>query len=601
MPMKRLVVLFTMLFAFSSLAQSEEPRFTAYSKILTYKQLMRLSPAKRVEYVEGVRAMMAEIEAMSAEMAKTDPERAERLNAYLQLMGSVISAADAQPITTGLPEFNSRGRATQCTGQNIIAAQVPGTDLYACRTISVVNRSCPPRFVAVLQKPAGTFVCYTPQSFNSLPAAIRTSLRRPATSPITPQLREVFLKTGPPVAAPRPAAAAAARPVARPAARPAQLQVVLNPPPSDSISSTRQTARASDGEPAPARRRPRQKPAPATAETAAGATEVTPARPAAAPPLDSTAEFEAFTLDACPEVAADPAGLTCSRAEINAAKTRLYSRAGRPPPSCFYAGHVRNYKNNRIAPRNCEPISEFCSESDSCRNALTDQKTTPRFRCGSGTRTTDAGKILCNPLIFGFRRGDQSPYCVSPGANATKSCDELSSTERDEQNNPTRFEWVSGTKGAGMDGAAMAAIGLSLQEKATGFHELWDQFAASINNMCVDDRDLRQVFCQECAVVRRRAITMNMQAVPGEALRICTKLFEFSRNPQVKLEGEKDTGSIEAPPPPLPPPGQPVAAASLTAAPGAVVVVDPALSAGPTADPMAAAAPGTTATGTGAR
>ena len=188
----------------------------------------------------------------------------------------------------------------------------------------------------------------------------------------------------------------------------------------------------------------------------------------------------------------------CTNESINAARAKFYRGA---ESLCIYGGNISQYKNGIKKTGNCQPPSQFCFESPNCENPATNGKWKPAYKCASD-------QVICNPLIFGIKEDQETPFCVHRESNATLQCAEQSSDAK------------GGLKA------------LLLGDIQAGFSGAWNQFADQFNKLCSLDDSAADFFCRECQTIKSRMIALNTWSSNGKAKK-------FEKNGAKKAVGTK--------------------------------------------------------------
>lgn len=180
------------------------------------------------------------------------------------------------------------------------------------------------------------------------------------------------------------------------------------------------------------------------------------------------------------------------------------------PKSCIYGGNMSAYRNNEVKPGNCADVSEFCAQKEKCKGKSEDAE--------GGFKTKYAcekGKTLCQPFIFGLSNRS-TPICVpKKGSDITEKCD------------------AAAKKASG----PAAYVGDLLNSKLSGAAEAWDEYADNFNKVCEDGTDSQAAHCEECAIIGKRLAEANFMAT-GK----CNKALKSS---EIKLKGSQDEPATE--------------------------------------------------------
>ncbi|MES2965439.1 MAG: hypothetical protein V4760_16270 [Bdellovibrionota bacterium] len=467
MRMIRLALITVFALGFSLHATAGEIQFSAYSRMISWEQLEKMTPEKRAAYLEELRQLLLEMEQMQAERAKRDPELRLRMTSMYDIFRTLVGDAEAMGAGTGV-----NNSANWCRGP--VFTLIPG----------IVNRCVRSNSRAAQHYHLDRLI-----EFNRRKAAAERAN---------------------PASATRAPAAGAAVPAAAPAAAPGGTipQGQLS---ADEVQRQRRIQRQK------ARERQQALAAQAATEGGGHSAPNPPPRPRRTE-TDNTVNKDAVMCAA--EAAAIPAntGLACNPEKINEARRNF---DGQTQQNCIYAGHVRTYRDRVARPGQCLPVFQYCvpndgsndTEGPGCREATDPAHAKiPMFRC-------EPTEVLCNPLLFGVRRSPEGnevrrlqAICVPQAGAATYACynaiaesgdrhvDLMNMTDNLRSKNEnllTPEEWEQ------------------TQAQRNQLHRLWDQLATSLHDMCVANpkenelADSRQVFCEECHWIRLRLVEMN--------------------------------------------------------------------------------------------
>lgn len=184
-------------------------KLASFERILSYYEVMRLTPAKRTAYVRGLRRMFEEIEAKRASQASNDPaldEASSQIAQLLKLYALMVpeaEAADADPAASSRLPYLS-GNAIRCDG-GLLPRRIDASSLHAdpkrfvCRKAALTTSSCGPGFIGVSQQDDGQFYCATAESFDQVSQMYRALARKPnpVAPPTTAAATSAFKASGP--------------------------------------------------------------------------------------------------------------------------------------------------------------------------------------------------------------------------------------------------------------------------------------------------------------------------------------------------------------------------------------------------------------------
>ncbi|HVK61196.1 MAG TPA: hypothetical protein VM432_06580 [Bdellovibrionales bacterium] len=457
-----------LLISFSSFSNAQEFALDArFGQIISYKKLMRLSPAKRTAYIAAVRDLMIEVEKMQhAKMSKvaTSDER-QRINIYVEFLKQFIAVAEAAG--TNVPFYVSNGglekERVQCKPPlkavrvsytrnagdiyNFICVQgrtLPAKGDKPAQTIATVFKTCPAGTQAAVQRADGKSFCVTPESLRKVqPASSRNAL-------VAPNKKFLANAKKPSTVAAKPAVDTKRKSESRqPAKKRANKKEVAQEPPPSSIE-----------------------------ESAAAAEEI---------PLDQLAPEEGLVCNILEtkegkvtkaELAdRSPESKFCTDESIAAVRERFY--ADKSNVSCFYGGTITEYLDGQKGAGRCLGSPRFCygANSDCRMKDNPGEYTTPAFKCENDRQ------IICNPLVYGVQPNEK-PYCVDRSANVTASCAEIAKVGE--------------------------AITIDKFYAAPGVMEGWDAFAKSFNALCTENELSKRFNCRECHLIRQRLVATNL-------------------------------------------------------------------------------------------
>jgi hypothetical protein len=504
-------------------AQVREKLPDSAYQIMSYDDLVRLSPEKRMEYIDDLRELVAELE-LSESGGPVQTQRSKELNAYLLFLNSFIETAVAAqrwtpasiyPIKTRVPALVSRDgkekRGVWCPSPLIVGNVMNHN--YVCRIKGYV-RSCPAGFTAIHQQSSGTFACVTNGSFIRLRPDDQKIMRNVNPAAAKSPTTQVFVRSGPQPPNVRILAAAKPAPKSnKPLAKPANRSVAAQEKPVKPRKSRKSP------KPAPAS----EAESPEAASDAEFQADETPATPAT-PSKDAEAQPTKFEVVPIAEWSRPP-----SMSDVDAREKEINDCLGnRPEPACtesakedarkallqsnnnvcFYAGNLSTWKKGSNS-NTCNPPFEFCFGKASCRDDKNDLlQPKPDLSCKSS-------EIICNPYIFSVK-SDGQPWCVKPGPDATQECDSKSRIYVgdgsksiplvDRESKHFLFSYI-----------ARRAKGQEESEESKAMrHKMmggWDEFRKKMNEMCFDNQNLKTFYCSECLTIKRRVLWMNVKAL----------------------------------------------------------------------------------------
>ncbi|CAN5524803.1 hypothetical protein BH10BDE1_BH10BDE1_14930 [soil metagenome] len=163
-----------------------------------------------------------------------------------------------------------------------------------------------------------------------------------------------------------------------------------------------------------------------------------------------------------------------------------------PNISCVFAGMLANFDSKN---RKCQPQTEF---------SLGDKK----YTCASG-------QTMCNPLLFGTV-SSTTPICIGRGSNATEQCSKLSSS-RDAVNFLNRSE--------------------------NGLQEKWDEFRKGLADTCKAGSVSAKFHCVECNIMRARIFDLQARLLSNPCKPNRYDDGDNAIDLRIKLGGPKSSGT----------------------------------------------------------
>lgn len=197
------------------------------------------------------------------------------------------------------------------------------------------------------------------------------------------------------------------------------------------------------------------------------------------------------------------ARLSCKQNEL---KSRTYKNAKQSalqkfrqgaPKICVSSGNMSGYKDGVAKAGGCQKVADFCLDPSECGRTEKGKTRAAKDTSGVGKVASDdddlkgfkkkyscgAGKSICNPLVFGLKSKSDA-ICITPrGSSLTEDCDKEA----------TRLE----KKGGGY-------VKDFLSEAPRGVAEAWDDYADDFNQTCKQNSDSMDAHCEECAKIASR-------------------------------------------------------------------------------------------------
>jgi hypothetical protein len=485
------------------------------TQIISYYQLIRLSPAKRAAYVDGIKKIMIDLSKKAAHgggvfVAESDSrDRAwvEKYSAFLMLINGMIETAHADGIwackskTNGTfvaPTLNSFGIWVCPSG--FTTAQTEG--LSPAQEQSLSNQ--------MIANAAAKKIAAPP--VNSSAASSETMRSAPAVDAAPAQAAAVAL----PSIAAAPQKAAPIAPTQSSVAAPVNPAISSGLGSSGTVPVTNSTtnvagmANASTVSPtasdpnASAVLQPSS--AAAIAATGDGKQSYGVADAAqAVTPICTGGECAKATSG--PAAAAAPAAqnscpLTQAKCSSPSAAQMNAFRKESNQKFCIYGGVMSQYKENAPIPQGqygsngsfnqnrvvngCQPVTTYCFSASNSKqgNGICDDPSKADLKCDGKSQT------LCNPLMFGTGGTADKPtaICVPQGTTATQACvDKTKSfSSKDWLNNPPK---INGEKIPVADS--------------------WNGFAARFNAACSTFEQSKAAQCDECNILRQKVANLN--------------------------------------------------------------------------------------------
>ena len=557
---------------------STSPMFSDYTRVISYNDLMRLSPQNRASYLEGVRRLLIDIEALQQGQGVINEKERKRTNAYRELLRRFSETADAADSDKcGILEGGKLGQHrinlwqyanvsqyhSVCVNDGMQTRQVfknastgkwescpggKGLFGYGALPACPESKPCADGLVAVGQTQSGNYYCATRSSFDRLAPIVQAAVTKP-----DPVVQRAFDKAN------------VKNPMLLHASDTVQKLQIVAAAPSETTAPSKakmSVAADSEGKPKAARAKPKKH---------AADTEVRNKKPVAQNE-DSTPKVVATKTDDtkvdagydpiedCAAKAAAPSQpIACNDSTVAAA-----SKAFHAGSNCLYGGNLQPFSSslNSSGSRSCQPISAICFEGpypgrDNCQRA-DGTSITPAFKCD------DNKQIICNPLIFGMNKpqqasGKPTAVCVDRGADATDRCDKATRRCPEGQHvDPNSRECVAANSGIdsqqidwfgdcakGGDCSKQSQsinnfiseddrnflFGPQANNPAQAAADYWDSFAKSMNKLCIDDAPSRQYLCKECQIIRQRLAKLNILYTKKDGKDVaqtCQRIVAFS-------------------------------------------------------------------------
>lgn len=478
---------------FFDISQADQSTQTRFPELLTYSQLMSLTPKKRELYINGVRAMLVELSKESAkQQSNFFSDRTNSYKGYIALLDTVLPPAAAAPFSTESKVVPDKANLVNgiptCAPSNKIVTQATrdsttGVVEYFCRIEQEDNASCPEDFVPVAQKSAsGNFMCATASSFWALSESSQVRLRTPRKSR-DEKVNQAFAKS--PSKSETTAVRCSAPLVAFEFS--GSIGCVQRQPYGDTMCPDGFIAvnQMDDGNYlcmsdetfnkfSSADQKKLRK---AFVEhTGDGARTVnfinSNGKQTDVPVIDAKTKISGGGQCA-------PIPVECKKAatadEFRKYRETFYQNGSHH--TCIYAGNISKYMSATKAPGQCERPS-----TNTLANVL------KKAGAGNVGDLSCSGKgVPCNPLLYGVQKDTHDAFCSSPrtvnGKGPTEQCDSLSTEE---------------TRASDF-----------LDQQIPGIQNLWDEFRAGFNSICKEDESSRNFHCVECGVIAKRLPEVN--------------------------------------------------------------------------------------------
>jgi hypothetical protein len=557
-------ILHFLVFAFLSfgLARPAHAYDPDFAKIISYSQLMKLSPPARAEYVRQVRFMVSEFEEMQKNFAGDpnafanvdSPERNQLLNlmmdeaaaatvintdarAFLQSQTPSYLIVKPKPQPFKWPSFEA---AYPCSAKAIdsvgnLRHQIVDNGARAI-CVGLLYTSCPKGYEQIGRPSESNRVCWARGRTDAQTKALHT---------------EQAVRSA---QANRQAQAKLAK-----APKPAKLTRAVSSIPRSAAASGGSRSRNAESEtatPATGRRRTRAAAIAAGESTTANAPESetppvagdadsdddgdetgtttrvhTDSTTAVLPPFQVSTDIVGHIRENNPFLAADDSTCAdtihaedtpnCTDESIAEARKKYFRNSD---PHCLFGGNLRHYANRDKRPGHCQQPHEFCLSSVHCRKEDGSRVTSenPSIKC------SDSKKILCNPLIFNLDENNEG-LCVPPVKNATRACQERA-TDVEKAMGKNYVPFIS--RGLIRNGS----------ESMDGLKEAWDSYANELNKIC-DDSPSKDLYCRECAILKKRAAMLNLLALRAGKKSANGNCYEFS--PIIKTTEPSPAGAAQ--------------------------------------------------------
>lgn len=541
MPIAFLFAIVLAFFVSNSADAKLPPYYSPLSNVMTYQEIMKLSPAKRMEYVNGIRALLVEIDREkfqgSSEVFKGE---VNRLKALLE----AISPHEAEAATCSrIPVVTSK--SITCNAScGLVATRIQGDVLdntpsnFGCRDVNTTSLECKPGFYAIKQGPNGYFTCVTKESWAQIrDPKVKRNLSIPTMNAPTP-LAQGFLKSMAPDV--RASVEKALRQKAT------ALRKHANPAKSEAVAGTKRKKRR-----ASARKAKLESKATAGAGTEAASESGTAGSAEAEagieddnsplPELGAQTQLTCENVDGVWQIKGlpeEPDPATCSDESIAAAKAH-YLRERTSDTACIYGGNFTNYTTTKRRANKCMPRSKFCYGDANCLDPNDPSRTLP-----PAFTPCKANEVICNPLVFGLKADGESPFCVARGRQATQLCDQ-DSANAEKAVHPMQ---------------ALDQGGKTGWKNTSGFFESWNGFAEMFNKMCdvtAEGNVGARYFCRECHIIRKRLIALRAKVVGGNDEKSCSFLVKCQTgqcvfDPNGAPIPSEETPAVDAAPAPAP-------------------------------------------------
>lgn len=171
-------VLFSLaIFLFSPSVYASRPpqSLPSFSRILSYEELMRLSPRKRADYIHGLRLVFKEIEKKNSTSASAfDTLKSSQIAKILELYEQLVPAAEAQ----------GKAGQPQCSGglEPLIVTYFvlkDSSEAFVCAQPGSSMTACAGGYIGIRQDASGRFHCASESSFSKLNNLTKANSRKP--------------------------------------------------------------------------------------------------------------------------------------------------------------------------------------------------------------------------------------------------------------------------------------------------------------------------------------------------------------------------------------------------------------------------------------
>lgn len=234
-------------------------------------------------------------------------------------------------------------------------------------------------------------------------------------------------------------------------------------------------------------------------------------------------ELEDKTCADQPDI--NPPADTCNEQTVKAAKRAFYRDGA---PHCLYAGNLSHYANREKRPGNCQKPREFCLTRITCRDENNALKTNENIII----KCEDQSQVLCNPYIFNLDENDKA-LCVTPGPNATSQCNDRADEVKQKVGADHYFPFVTRVKLNNVSDTRST-------EALRGIQEGWDNFADEMNKICFESPS-KDLYCRECAIMKRRVADLNLATLSSKAPDANGNCYYF-RHLNTHLKGDQNGG-----------------------------------------------------------
>lgn len=572
--MRRLMVLMTaLLMAFAAEARPKKTEFRG--QLLTYGQLMRLSSAKRVQYLREVADLLVIMERSQQPFDVAENSRLqdmkEQLASLMRMVAVLPEAEAANPRPELVPRWDGRAREWVCRGQNVAfdpalgtCAQFKGGTILTDKdksfllkvgscdaqtqvaiTVEKGNRKydkCIPNsaWEALSRERqsdlrAGTF--YPPGRFKGETADSSKALTLGAGQHNIDGTRKDQAPAGPaaPVATTPPVATALP---ANTEVKPLGPNVVVTDMPPDAVFPAPST-------PAPSANRPGEVAATNTPDQPAVVQPIKPEEPpAAAEPAPPAAPTECVKKNFnCPAMSQAERDKLIRKFRVNAnAKTCVAggfftstkSARSTSKPVCEV---VREYKFTNGKSKKCgKPNEALCNPTVFCLGLKVDDKLKDLVKNDADVKKVMSEKTLKSAATDSSSGTQllQLTLCAPSGQDLTANCNKVV------ENHVAGATSMFGGKSRGESYVACDSArvtGLALQDDWTKLRGEVEKFYQQTCDKGGEE-DFNKLFCAECQIVADRIMAMNQKAT-GEKC-------PYGGSPAATPAGEPETGDGKA-------------------------------------------------------